>query len=437
MTAPEREGFEFWDCSWGRELAHHEGRWVTPVEVAALAAERAARMGLREGVGPAAMPAFDPRAAQRPARWEQAVGLTAFAIAGQRARRDELLVGRALVDALPRAQRRALGVGDVLGLVTPLLLGFRVVHGDAQVHEGNRVVDAAAVLARLLQPAPLRLEIPLCAHREDPAIAAAALAQRPCPRYVDRVTALLQLLVANAGARRGEVVFVQQGPSERAAACMFPDVFLAYARASRLDALLQRLARHDRELAARLADRSTARVGFTTAPLDPISRAAEHALEAVVGPAWRTATMAQARDAVAAAGFCPAGALAHAVDHVERLMPEVGRVRVPAAHGSADARAALAWFSRQAGMTAVGRALFELAFVHTLARRSDGHVGLGFDRDFAPLQRLAWQGGLRREVVPLLYARRCTEPVPGGSLRQLGFRQFWHSRDALATEAAA
>lgn len=435
VTAPGGEGFEFWDCSWGRELAHHDGRWVTPAQVAALAAERAARMGLREGVG--SMPAFDPRAAQRPARWEQAVGLTAFAIAGQHARRDELLVGRALVDALPKAQRRALGVSDVLGLVTPLLVGFRVVHGDAPVHEGNRVVDAAAVLQRLLQPDALRLEIPLCAHREDPTIAAAALAQRPCPRYVDRVTALLQLLLANARAPHGEVAFVQQGPSERAAACMFPEVFLSYARAGRIDALLQRLGEHERELAAQLSRRSTARVVLRTASLDPISRAAERALEAVVGPSWRTANATQARAALARAQFCGEAALAHAIDHVVRLMPEVGRLRVPTAQGSYAARAALAWFSQQAGMTPVGRALFELAFVHTLARRSVGQIGLGFDRDFAPLQRHAWQAGHAREVVPLLYARRCTAPAPGGSLRQLGFRQFWHGHDARATEAAA
>lgn len=426
---------ELWDCSLGRELADHDGVRVDARELHELCRIRAERMGLSAGAWPSgAVRDFDPLARVRPARWEHGLAQAIFVLSGQLARRDELLQGRALLDALPRAVRAEITTSHVLGLLAPLLVGFRTARGVGFVDEANRIGDAAAVLRRLLEPAVLGLDIPLCAHRD----ARAGLAPAPCSRAITRVCALLRTLAAGSACARFDVRMLQQGPSERAAACMFPAVFLEYAAGDRTDELLGLLDDHERLLSTQLARESSARVRLSSASLDPLSDAAERDLVELHGPGWQTIDSAWASPW--AEGELGRAMLGSAIDHVARLMPEVGRL--PALRfrtGSAAARAAVEWFVRRAQMSVHGRALFEVAFYRRWAARARAcnAIGIGLDRDFAPFQRMAWQlahGAELEGAVPLVYARRTETPRAGGSLRQLGFRQLWQ---ADAPKAAA
>lgn len=363
-----------------------------------------------------------------------------FAMSGQCPRRDELLQGRAVLDRLPRSVRASIGIREVLGLLAPLLVGFRTAHAPAFVDEANRVEEAASVMQRLLASAPLEIEIPLCAHRESPARLPAGLAPAPCERAIDRVCALLRAIAAGSAVSRFSVRMLQQGPTERAAACMFPAVFSAYAARARTDELLALLAGHQRSLATQLRRASDDRVAFTAGGLDDLSCAAEADLVALHGERWMTLDPGRAWSGPWARGELGRMMLRSAIQHVERLMPEVGRTSAPALHGSPAARAAVEWFARRSAMSVHARALFEIAFYRrwALHARERDAIGFGLDRDFAPFQRLAWHSAFDRELgdgVPLLYARRSEEMRRGGALRQLSFRQFWHCDRAL--EAAA
>lgn len=434
-----RDGVFFWDASIGQELADLNGlrlRYGELCDACELRADRTGYVGERfwrdrscEG--------FHPLAAVRPRRWERALAVMIYATSGQLAQRAELLQGRRVLAALPRSVRRSLEPREVLAMLAPLLIGFRLSSAHAFVEEANRPADAARVLARLLAPEPLSIEIPLCSHRERASIAPNALTSAPDASAVARVCGLLQLLLGNARSERARVTFLQQGPTERAASCMFPSVFAAYADRGAVDELLDTLAAQHRSLRAAIAPFDRGRVSFRVAALDSLSLAAEADLAAELGPEWPFLQAPPTRLSWlhGGLGMC---ALGLATREVGRLM------QLARAPGSANARSdvrqrtvaerALDFFQQKRGMSQIGRALFELAFyrrwaLSALERKS---LGLGFDRDFGAHQRLAWSlaaNSLDSEdserPVPLLYARRTLATQPGGSLRGLSYRQFW------------
>ncbi|HWB75614.1 MAG TPA: hypothetical protein VG755_11685 [Nannocystaceae bacterium] len=422
----------------GQELVALNGSVVEVGQLADVCRLRADRMGISWSLG--AIDEFDPLARSRPARWEHAVASAIFAMSGQCPRRDELLQGRALLDRLPRSLRASIGPREVLGLLAPLLVGVRTTHAAGFVDEANRIEEAACVMQRLLEPAPLVIDVPLCAHRESPARLPAGLAPAPCERAIDRVCGLLRAIAAGSAVSKLSVRMLQQGPTERAAACMFPAVFVAYASRGRTDELLGLLAGHQRGLARQLRRATDDRVDFTAGGLDDLSCAAENDLVALHGARWMTLDPGRAWSSPWAQGELGRMMLRSAIQHVERLMPEVGHTNAPRSHGSPAARAAVEWFAQRSTMSVHARALFEIAFYRRCALRARERdaIGFGLDRDFAPFQRLAWHSAFERELgdgVPLVYARRSEEMRRGGALRQLGFRQFWHCERALEVAA--
>ena len=447
----------FWDASFGQELAHLNDSLVSLAEIPRLCALRAERgpVARRPALEPlltASMESFHPLAVKRPQQWERAIGATLFAVSGQLPDRQELVHGREVLDALPRRTRASLEPAFVLGTLAPLLLGFRLSRAHPFVNEANRHRDATAVMNRLLREDELVLEVPLCAHRERVDIAPRRLTHAPDRLAFARVCGLLQLLLANARPRRSRIRFLQQGPTDRAAACMFPSVFSEYAVNGELDRLLATLAHHQRALADYVAPYQRDRVSFECADLDPLSIAAERDLEQAFGPGWlhtpddldprrieatwAIAFVAEEEEAPLSTAFGRA-TLSQAVRHVGRFMPEVGapmslRSIARSADMSSVARDALGWFERRSTMSRAGRALFELAFYRrwALTTRAQDGIGLGFDRDFSRFQHSAWTlayGGDDKLAIPLLYARRTLRTEPGGALRNLSYRQFWVS----------
>ncbi len=447
----------FWDASFGQELAHLNGSRVSLAELPKLCALRAERQPPLRSLDldpllTAKLESFHPLAVKRPQQWERALGAMLFAVSGQLPDRQELVHGREVLDALPRATRHSLTPAFVLGTLAPLLLGFRLSRAHAFVNEANRHRDATCVMSRLLRDDPLVLEVPLCAHRERVDIAARRLTPAPDRLAFARVCGLLQLLLSNAQPLRSRVRFLQQGPTDRAAACMFPSVFSEYAVNGELDRLLATLAQHQRTLADYVAPFQSEKVRFECVDLDPLSIAAEQDLEHAFGTGWlhtpddldarrieatwASAFVAEEEEAPLSTAFGRA-TLSQAVRHVGRFMPEVGgpmslRSIARSADMSSVARDALGWFERRSTMSRAGRALFELAFYRRWALTTRAHdgIGLGFDRDFSRFQHSAWTlayGGDDELAIPLLYARRTLRTEAGGALRNLSYRQFWVS----------
>jgi len=347
---------------------------------------------------------------------------------------------------LSRRQRQDLLPVDVLGILAPLLIGFRFARGREFVQEANRHKDASQVMARLLGTGRLVIEIPLCAHRASPSVAPRGLAHEPDGAAVQRVCGLLRLLLGNSRVDSARVNFLQQGPSARAASCMFPSVFLEYVASRKLDSLLSLLAHHQSVLRRHIAPYSSPRVQFALADLDSLSKQAEADLQQAFGPRWQQLDAADASLDPWADQAIGNVVKAETLGHVARFMPEVGRIGalqdVSTLPNSLLGRAALAWFARRSTMSAFGRALFEIAFYRRWALRAKQQcaVGLGFDRDFSPFQRHAWHlayGIALSEPVPLLYARRTLDMRPGGALRHISFRQFWVGSSPSVQEMAA
>jgi len=435
----------FWDCSAGQELADLNGHSL-PVhewsDLCELRAERAGFTGEPFWRG-TSMTDFHPLATQRPQRWERALAAAIFAASGQVAERSELLHGRAVLDDLPRSARSRLDLRDILGILAPLLAGFRLSRAQEFVREANRHRDASRVFSRLLDPEYVNLDIPLCAHRERAELAPRRLAGAPHRATFARVCSLLQLLLSNARVAGASVRFLQQGPTERAASCMFPSVFDEYATNGEVAQLLDTLAGHHATLRAWLSPYCNGKVAFEVGALDPLSIAAEADLDAALGPGWqRLSDEAPATKGSATWLSDPTAnvALHKAVEHVARFMPEIGgkspangtdgATRKATMSDACVVEAALHWHNQRARMSRVGRALFELAFYRrwALNTRVRNGIGLGFDRDFSEFQRMAWSRAFDAQpdaAVPLLYARRTEDGRSGGALRHLSYRQFW------------
>ena len=433
----------FWDCSAGQELADLNGQDLAAnqwTDLCELRAERAGFAGEPFWRG-TSMTDFHPLATHRPQRWERALAATIFAASGQVADRSELLHGRAVLDGAPRSARARLEPRDIAGILAPLLMGFRLSQAHEFVREANRHRDASRVFSRLLDSEHVNLDVPLCAHRERAEVAPRRLACAPHRASFARVCGLLQLLLSNAHVAGASVRFLQQGPTERAASCMFPSVFDEYARNGEVALLLEALAGHHVTLRAWLPPYCNGKVMFEVGALDPLSIAAEADLYEALGPGWQR--LSDETPGVKAAATWLSDPATHvaldkAVEHVARFMPEIGRRSTIngteratyAASDSCAVEAALHWHNERARMSRLGRALFELAFYRRwgLNTRARNGIGLGFDRDFSEFQRMAWSRAFDAEPdapVPLLYARRTENTRAGGALRQLSYRQFW------------
>src|SRR5262249_36636645 len=210
----------------------------------------------------ATMTDFHPLATKRPQRWERALAVAVFAASGQIADRSELVHGRAVIDGLSRSARSSLEPRDIHGILAPLLIGFRFSRAHDFVQEANRHRDASSVFTRLLDPQHVAIDIPLCAHRERADVAPRRLAGAPDRSAFARACGLLELLLSNARVSGASIRFLQQGPTERTASCMFPSVFVEYAAKGEMAELLATLAGHDTALRTWVAPYSKGKVAF-------------------------------------------------------------------------------------------------------------------------------------------------------------------------------
>ena len=421
----------------GQEMSYRSGMPVALDEIADMCRERAAAQKTELGpwFRPSAVLTFHPLALTKPARWENALAMVMFAISGKSPRRDEVLPGREVLARLSRSARRMVEPSDVLGLLASLLVGFRLSDRGDFVQEANRYVDAAETMGRLLRTDPLQVEIPLCAHRAPRSLEPRRLAREPDHDGIRRACALIRLVLDNARVAHGQVRFLQQTATERASSCMFPSVFLEYVVRGELELLMGLLTVHEKTV-RRVADQYTSEsVRFSVEPLDGLSIEAEKQLESTYGAGWRRIGADRLADALAAeTADRERAAVEDALRHVRRFMPELGQMRgrrpilgsgIPTSH-----RAAGDWFFERSDTSAAGKALFEVAFYRRWAERTraTGSISLGFDRDWSRYQRDAWllayDGGPDSRI-PLLYARRNTDVLPGRALRNLSYRQFW------------
>ncbi|WP_157683340.1 hypothetical protein [Microlunatus soli] len=344
---------------------------------------------------------------------------------------QEIRHGRELIDRLPRDRRRDLEREDVLGILAPLLCGFRFSREADFVDGANRHLEGATVFGRLLDEDPVTVVSPLCAHRESASIAKARLADVPFLPAARRALALLASLAGNSRCSTAQVRLLQQPPTERASSCLRPQVFARYADAGEVDVLLHTLRRHQEFLATVAQEYCRPGLAITSSDLDPLSTAADAALDRELGPTWsraRTIPSPWAGDAVVD------NALSDALPHVRRLMPEIGELAfaVPSSREhSPDARQAVEWFAGRTEMTPLGRAIYEFGFYREWARSvsTTAGIGIGLDRDWSRFQRLAWEQAFAGQGVPLLYARRTSRPSRADGLAGLSFRQFWRAPD--------
>ncbi|MFI5954665.1 hypothetical protein [Cryptosporangium sp. NPDC051539] len=439
MTAEgclEKGLFRFWDVSMERKMSALDGQQLEPEEIADVCRGRAGKSSVdfRSWFSDRPLLDFDPLARRKASRWESSLRTVIFAFSGQVASRDEIRHGRQVIDCLSPQRRKAIEPADVLGLLGPLLIGFRMSRRGEFVQEANRHRDMTAVLQRLLDPGPLDIEIPLCAHRAPRSTEPRRLATNPDDGSARRALALVRLIADNSRVGFVRATLRQQTATERASACMFPSVFLDYLERGRLGELIDTMNQHEYTVRRLAADYSDHRVTVVLEPLDELSLAAEDDLASEHGEDWWRTPDARFTDLLERPAAPRSTALLDAMRHVERFMPELGRIAAdsgqpPASNASAEKKAEH-WFRRRAATTATGKALFEVAFYRRWAirTRAANSLGLGFDRDWSRYQRDAWltaYGDDPDQSIPLLYARRNPHPDASTTLRRLSYRQFW------------
>jgi hypothetical protein len=430
-------GLAFWDVSMRQGLAHRNGEEISVADIGDLCRERARQQGvdLGEWFHPAALASFHPLALRKPAQWEKALTMAAFALSGQVAARDEVIQGREVLDRLSQPARRSLEPRDLLALLAPLLVGFRLSREHDFVQEANRHADASCVLERLLMSEPLHVEVPLCAHRAPRSREPRRLAGNPDLQSARRACSLIRLLLENSRVAMSRVSLRQQTATERASSCMFPSVFLEYLERGELASLMGLLEQHEATMQQIAGEYTSDAVSFSVQPLDELSQEAEKELESTHGPHWWRVSPDVFLEVMRDASAVERDALEDAVQHVRRFMPELGRLasRTSDQGGPSTVpahRAAYNWFFERSEMSVPGKAFFEAAFYHRWADRTRAadSIGLGFDRDWSRYQRNAWLsaydvGGDTR--IPLIYARRNTDVRAAQALRHLSYRQFW------------
>lgn len=390
--------------------------------------------------------------------WQKVVRALVLAITGKRASIHDMRLMRRLMYELPTWFKRSFSdVWYSVGLVTYLLVGFRMHAGSYHKEDSNTVRDMVCFLSSLLQAKDAHFSSFLCSHR-GPSIPGGSWLSESIP--IDDMRRALHLeraiLENMPHLEQRTVTWMQQSASPFASGSLFPELFLRYAEAGTVSRIMAILLEQERQVTDALRDYS----GSTVAKLEPIDEFL-HSVRGFMrrnyGVGWEKVDFGKN-----GASSDPLWRIAmeDAFPEVRRLMPyfaggekfaignpdawigkNMRNVACTAAEFCLDAerlgrftRATMRWFLAIQSMHPTAKAMYETAFYYlwgVQCGRVRDSFAIGLDRDHSKHQRDAWMLGFQSASGtatdgPMLYARReerSKEVDP--LLKSISFRQFW------------
>jgi hypothetical protein len=396
---------------------------------------------------------FDPLCRSKTQRWERVMRTMIFLICGQIPARREILLGRQVIQALPKELKRNIDHDFILKFLPYLLIGFKFHAGRDFASESNRLDDVCRFIVELGQGKGLpTVNSFLCAHREDTSVSPNSLVSNVVAPKLKRTIGLQHGLLLNSPVVGGKIVWRQQEASPHVSASVLPDIFVSYLQSNKIAELLLALDKHQRQGREVIRQCSNSLVAHELLGIDEFSRRVDSFAEMNGGELkkgdFRLPVMEDLLK-IAVTETAPA---------VSRLVKNFNGMQAPstlsATYMKSNVAAAkllmdlgygldggspldvmtektIEFFADHYSVDIYTQALREAAFYFLWGRDSalDGALGIGIDRDFSAYQPDAWRLGYNsvrpQEGVPLIYARRAKSEKPFGLVSQLSFRQFW------------
>lgn len=390
---------------------------------------------------------FDPLCRTKSSRWERSFATTLFAITGQAPSRDELKIGRRIIESMPRdIKKSSVDQEFVLGPLAYTVAFQKASEADFQP-DANNVQDVARFLSYLSQRQgeDITFNSLLCGHRIDSSIKKNALIDEIPAEKIRRTARLITGIGRNATHGVISQHWYQQQPTRFTSSNMFPTVFKQYSSTGQLPLLFDILDSHTSQINQVFSDETTKNAIYSVKSLDTITQAAFRIADRT--PDWRTIdTDFSPLDATLA----PIVSLT--IDEVARFASSYGasntqiiedeiRSNISAAQAGhhtspIDDRTiieTLQQFYTSLELTLGAKAFYEVCLSQAWGQYNaeSGEVAIGIDRDHTQQRPAAYSHGQQNGSIqadahaPLLYGRRTDHEKPGGLLSTYNVRQFW------------
>lgn len=390
-------------------------------------------------------PSFDPLCRTKTSQWERSLATMIYAITGQNPAREELKIGRRIVESLSRDfKREHVDESFILGPLAYTLAFQKTTEADFQA-DANTVRDTAQFLEQVAQHTDTNVIFNslLCGHRVDSAIKKNSLIDSLPIDKVRRTLRLVTGLGRSAQQSPLTVVWYQQQPGRYASSNMFPTVFERYVTDAEIPALFARLAHYDQQLRTLFDEEKSDHVTYSLENLDAITEPTLSSLGVYTD--WQSVGLDSPqfdRETNQMVAITQPEIARFAAQYGNRYEPRVDEyvsqnimaaLRSDSETNLVDVAESIHWFYESLTMSLAAKALYEVSLSKTWGRinGASGAVGVGIDRDHTQQRQIGYALGQQQagipveQQVPLLYGRFKKDEKPAGLLSAYNVRQFW------------
>jgi hypothetical protein len=382
---------------------------------------------------------------------EDLVSTLTFCYSGHICTKDDIVYYKDLVKLLTQKHKAPLPINFQFGTLIYLIIAFKLKRNGRSHEESNNINDAVKLLTELLTHEELKVRTILCSHREASDINKNTLVENFLEASLVRVTSMLKGIIENSPVKFAKVTFYQATPLFQASTYVFPQMFLNYMENGEVDHFFTLLGAQFNQLQKGLSNYSTERVSFSAVPLQEFYSTVESKVAELFGKQWRelnewsqvSVDTPLKESILEIAREITSPSIARLMPYFE-LKPDLGDISskiklnqekiVNDSNRCELIQNSINWFYITGKLNMVTKSLLETMFYYTwgeLAKQED-EIGFGLDRDHDEYQTMSWALGYNGSYfggnyIPLLYAKRLAskDEIPGGTLNEISFRQFW------------
>ena len=392
-------------------------------------------------------PDFDPLCRTRASRWEQSFATMLFSVTGQIPSRDEIKMGRRIVECMPKDIKKS--HVDQEFILGPLVytVAFQKSSESEFQENANNVQDVAKFLALLAQRTDKNTTFNslLCGHRVDSSVKKDSLISRVPAEKMRRTARLITGIGRNATRGTIEQHWYQQRPTKFASSNMFPTVFKSYLVNNRLVELFSLLEAHNAQIQQVFDQETTETAAYFVEDLDAITQGAFCIAENT--PNWRSIdpTLSSIDATLTSLVGSTIGevarfsniygkvAVSESEEEMKRSVSSLTTAGGNLSFGERELVDSIQQFYSSLELTLESKALYEVSLSQAWGQLNAhlGAIAIGVDRDHTRQRPDAYSLGQRSAGVeddqqfPLLYGRYARSEKPGSLLSMYNVRQFW------------